>query len=51
MSNINIEQILVILTAIYEIIVRVIPTSKSISIVGKILEFAYKFSEFFDRKK
>ncbi len=51
MKNLPIDQILILLTAIYELIVRLIPTSKSLSIVGKVLEFAYKLSDFFDRKK
>ena len=49
--QLSITLVLSILVAVYEAISRLIPTSKTWSIIGKILEVLTWLSNLFDRKK
>lgn len=51
MEDLNINLILIILVGCYEVISRVIPTTKGWSLVGKILEVLTQINNIFDRKK
>lgn len=50
-SSVSVSLILAILAGCYEVISRLIPTSKTWSIIGKLLEILTWLSNLFNRKK
>lgn len=51
MENMNFAEWITVIVGIYEILARVIPTSKTWSLIGKILEVLTRISDVFDKKK
>jgi len=47
----TIEFIVIVVTGFYEVLSRVIPTSKTWSIIGILINFLKKVSEILDNKK
>lgn len=45
------QLVITVLAGIYELLSRIVPTSKSWSIIGKVLEFLTWLSKIFDNKK
>ena len=49
--NLTLVQLVALLTGIYEVVIRVIPTVANYSIIGKIIDGLKWLSEFLNRKK
>ena len=47
----TVEIFVIVVTGLYEVLSRVIPTSKTWSIIGILISFLKKASEFLDNKK
>lgn len=51
MESINLDLIIAVAIGIYEVLSRIVPTSKTWSIIGNVLIFLKKISDVLDFKK
>lgn len=47
----TVTTVIIVISGVYEVLTRVVPTSKTWSLIGNIIKFLNQISELFDRKK